>query len=227
MIDNYVNIMIYCTQKMGELTMRELSAQDKLEVLQSDEEFQKAFPDAFYAFPMKTPDKRQITPGERARREAGRKTYDIQRLWSRHKEIINLDSLGYKSREIADMLGINEKTVSNTLNSTLGIEAKEAVRGIRDQEYELMRDKVMELTWMALGVYEETFGDVDHVNVTPKEQREAARDVVLEMSGLRAPTKIQSQSVATVLTAEELNEFKQRGFEASKNAGKLIEIEGE
>ena len=102
--------------------------------------------ETLYGFPVRKED---------GRRSSGKRVYDIQRLWSRHKEILNLDSLGYKGSEIAKILNIDPQTVSNTLNSTLGEGVQLAIREDRDKEYQEMRKAVMELTWKSLQVYED------------------------------------------------------------------------
>lgn len=170
--------------------------------------------DSLYGFPIREPDQR---------RSGDRKVYDIKKLWSRHKEILQLDSMGYKGSEIAKMLDIDPVTVSLTLNSTLGKEAQAVIRDERDEEYQAMRQSVMELTWKSLEKYEEIL-ESEHAGL--KLQKDVADTVTLELAGMRAPTKIQSMSAHAVLTAEELADFKKRGFEAAKNAGKLIEVKG-
>ena len=171
--------------------------------------------DSLYGFPVREPD---------LRRSADRKVYDIKRLWSRNKEILQLDSMGYKGTEIAKMLNITPSCVMMTLNSTLGKEAQLAIRNERDDEYQAMRESVMELTWKSLKVYEEI---LDSEVETTRLKKETADTVALELAGMKAPTKIQSMTAHAVLTPEELDEFKKRGFEAARRAGKLIEVEGE
>jgi len=168
---------------------------------------------SLYGFPIREPD---------ARRSNDRKIYDIKKLWSRNKEIIQLDSMGYKGSEIAKMLGITPVAVTMTLNSTLGKEAQLAIRESRDSEYQAMRESVMELTWKALSVYEEI---LDNPVENARLKKDVADTVSLELAGMRAPTKIQSMSAHAVLTADELDEFKKRGFEAAREAGKLIDID--
>lgn len=170
---------------------------------------------SLYGFPIREPDKRCSND---------RKVYDIKKLWSRNKEILQLDSLGYKGSEIAKILNISPVTVSLTLNSTLGKEAQSAIRDERDEEYQAMRESVMELTWKSLGVYEKILEDESEGN---RLKKDVADTVTLELAGMRAPTKIQSMSAHAVLTAEELLEFKKRGMEAAKNAGRLIEVKDE
>lgn len=185
----------------------------KCEKLIMDEELKVK--DSLYGFPVREPD---------LRRSNDRKVYDIKRLWSRNKEILQLDSMGYKGTEIAKILNVTPTCVMMTLNSTLGKEAQLAIRNERDDEYQAMRESVMELTWKSLKVYEEI---LDSEVESTKLKKETADTVALELAGMRAPTKIQSMTAHAVLTPEELDEFKKRGFEAARKAGKLVEVEGE
>jgi len=184
-------------------------AKEILEVLNNRETADKSL----YGFPVREKD---------ARRSSERKRYDIKGLWSRHKEIINLDSLGYKGTEIAKMLGIHPVTVSMTLNSTLGSEAKLTIRDERDEEYSQLREEVMDLTRISLDKYREILTRED---ASYKLQIDVANTVTLDLAGMRAPTKIQSTSM--VLGKEEIAEFKKRGIEAAKLSGHLIEVSSE
>ena len=142
--------------------------------------------------------------------------------------------LGYKGTEIAKMLDIHPQTVCNTLNSSLGMEALSDRRKDRDEEYEGLRDEVMELTKMSLATYRrilEAETDPTSESFDPevplKMKKDTADTVVLELSGMRVPTRIDSRSMSFSLTTEEISAFKQRGMEAAKAAGKLVEVEGE
>ena len=170
--------------------------------------------ESLYGFPIREPDKRRNPNG---------RVVDIKQLWSRQKEIIRLDSLGYKGSDIASMLNIDPATVSNCLNSTLGKEAKENIRALRDLEYEDLLDDVIELTKKSMKVYEEIL-DNNSKNIPLDLRKETADTVALELAGMRAPTKIESQHVGTVLTADELLEIKARGKAVSLAMGKAIDI---
>ena len=85
-------------------------------------------------------------------------------------------------------------------------------------------ERIRVLTNKALDVYDKIFND-ESGEMGLKEKKETADTVVLELSGLRAPTKIQSQSISTVLTPEELEAFKQRGMQTIE--GNVIEEEKE
>lgn len=170
-----------------------------------------------YGFEFRKPDGRRKPTGER-------KTYDIQQLWQRNHEIVNLAALGHKGTEIAKILGINQQTVSNTLNSELGQCKLSDIRLERDDEAKKVTEKIRTLTNKALDVYHEIFDD-ESGELGLKDKGNFATSFLGEMSGLKAPTRIQSQSVHTILTAEELEEIKKRGIEAARASGLIVDVE--
>lgn len=150
--------------------------------------------------------------------------HEIKQLWQRSHEILNLALLGHKNKDIAKILNIEPQTVSNTLNSQLGKEALSRKREARDEEYENLRDDILDLSKKALNIYHELFGRPD---VSDKLKKETADTVMLELSGLRVPTRIDKRSVHATATIEEIEEFKQRGMQAAREAGLLIDEEGD
>lgn len=160
------------------------------------------------------------------RRSEERKTYDIKALWQRNHEIINLAARGFKGTEIAEILNIHPQTVSNTLNSELGQRKLSELRLGRDEEAKKTCEKIRVLTDKALSVYHEIFDD-DSGESSLKDKKAVADTVALELSGLRAPTRIQNQSVNMTLTREELEGFKKRGIEAAREAGMIVDVEPE
>lgn len=158
-----------------------------------------------YGFEYMEPDRRRAPDGER-------KTYEIKQLWQRTHEVINLALLGWKNVDIAEILNITPETVSNTLNCELGKKLLAEKRKDRDEEFKKTGEKIRVLTDKALQVYHEIFDD-EHGEIGLKDKGHFAQEFVKEISGLRAPTKIQAHTVTTVLTKEEIEEFKQRGRE--------------
>ena len=162
-------------------------------------------------------DQRRVDPSER-------KTYEIKNLWQRSHEIVNLAVRGFKQTEIAEILGIHPQTVSNTLNSKLGQLKLSSLRRGRDEDAKKITEKIRVLTDKALNVYHEVF-DNDSGEVTLKDKRDAAKDFLNDLSGLRSPIKVQSHNIHTQLSKEELEEFKQRGLRAAKESGIIIDAE--
>jgi len=152
-----------------------------------------------------------------------RKRYEIKSLWQRSHEIVNLAARGFKQTDIAEVLGITPACVSDTLNSELGKLKLSEVRFSRDEEAKKTSEKIRVLTAKALATYHEIF-DNESGEATLRDRKDVADTIVLELSGLRVPTKIQSQSVSTVLTKKELEEFKNRGKKAAEGMGLVIDI---
>lgn len=169
-----------------------------------------------YGFEMRDVDRRRVPVGER-------KVYDIKQLWQHNHEIINLAVRGFKGSEIAKILNLDPQTVSNTLNSELGQHKLSDMRLERDEETKKVSEKIRKLTDKALETYNKIFDD-ESGELGLKDKGNFATSFLNEMSGLRAPTRIQSQSVHTTLTAEELEEFKTRGIKAARASGLIVDV---
>jgi predicted transcriptional regulator len=172
-----------------------------------------------YGFEFRDVDLRRSDLGER-------KTYEIKALWQRSHEIVNLAAQGFKQVDIARILNIDPQTVSNTLNSQLGEEKLAVIRKSRDEEAKVVSEKIRVLTDKAINVYHEIFDD-ESGNLSLMNKKEVADTVMLELSGLRVPTRIQSQSSHAFLTSTELDEFKRRGIEAARESGMIVEVPSE
>jgi DNA-binding CsgD family transcriptional regulator len=172
-----------------------------------------------YGFEFVEHDKRRAEEGER-------KTYQIKQLWQRSHEIVNLAALGYKNEDIALILNVHPGTVSNTLNSDLGKVKLAEVRKGRDDDAKKLSEKIRVLRDKALNVYNEIFDD-ESGESTLKDKKAVADTVALDLAGLRSPTKVQGVHANIQLTPEELEGFKQRGIEAAKEEGIVINVETE
>lgn len=169
---------------------------------------------SLYGFEMREPD---------LRRSDERKTYDIKALWQRNHEILALAVRGLKQTEIAEILDITPQTVSNTLNSDLGRHKLSVMRRTRDEAAVEVSNRISYLAEKALDVYEKIFEDEN--DMIPFElQKKTADTVMLELSGHRVPTKIQAHSVHTVASIEEIEQLKERGKAAMREAGMIVEL---
>jgi len=157
----------------------------------------------------------------RANDEETRKTYDIKALWQRHHEIIDLALRGFKWVDIAKIVGVTPQTVSNCLNGELAEKKLSELREEKDENSKVVAENIRVLTSKALQVYHEIV-DNEEGEATLKERKDVADTVVLELSGLRAPTK----HISATLTAEEIEAFKARGKEAAIE-DKTIDVEAE
>ena len=171
--------------------------------------------ESLYGFEMREPDERRSD-------RAG--SYDIKQLWQRSHEIIDLALQGFKQSQIAEILMISPVTVSNTLNSELGIKKLSEMRERRDEGVINVSKKIAELSEKALKVYEDIF---DKPDISFHLKKSAADTVLMDIGGHRAPTKIDTRSIQTTASLEEIEEFKRRGIAAVRASGMLVELEHE
>lgn len=174
---------------------------------------------SLYGFEMREPDKRRNYKGDKKR-------WEIKQLWQRNHEMINLASLGYRNSDIARILNCDPQTVSDTLNSELGERKLSEIRFSRDEDIKARQEKIRILTDKALQVYHEIFED-ESGECSYKDKKAVADTVVLELSGLRAPTKVQSHHIHTELSAEEIAAIRERGLEAVRESGIGIVVDAE
>ena len=167
---------------------------------------------SLYGFETREPDRRRSDRSN---------SHNIKQLWQRSHEIIGLAIQGHSQKDIAGILNVSPGTVSNTLNSDLGMKKLSEMREERDEEHVKVAEVIERLSKKALEVYEEIF-DNDTVGV--KLKKEAADTVLMDLGGHRSPTKIDTRSLHVVATDKEIEGFRQRGLEAAKASGMLIDI---
>lgn len=173
--------------------------------------------DGLYGFEFLEVDKRRTNRETR---------WELKQLWPRNRRIVRLAAMGYKSNVIAEILGITPSTVSDTLNSELGKLLLSEFLKRDDDETRNVALEIGVLTEKAIEVYHEIF-DNEKGEASLKDRKNVADTVMLELSGLRAPTRIQSQSFSTVLTPEELIALKERGMKTARESGMFIDVEAE
>jgi predicted transcriptional regulator len=173
--------------------------------------------EGLYGFEYLIEDRRRL-PEDKPRK------VEIQSLWQRSHEIVNLAARGLKYEEIASFLNISRQCVSDTLNSELGKHKLAEIRRCRDEETKVVSEKIRHLTNKALKVYNDIFDD-ESGECNLNDKKKAADTVILELSGLRAPTKVQTTNTSMQLSKEDLERFKARALKAAEEAGIVIDIE--
>lgn len=158
------------------------------------------------------------------RNDAGRKTYDIKQVWQRNHEILRLALLGHKNTEIASMLSISTQTVSNTLNSQLGMEKLATMRAERDADAIKVTEEVQRLFPKALEIYEQILHD-ESGEADLALKKKTADTILMDLGGHRSPTKVQGQFAHAHLTKDDIEELKRRGAAAARAQGMLIETD--
>ena len=146
-----------------------------------------------------------IVPDQRFNEE-GRK-YQIQQLWQRQHEILGLALLGAESKEISELLSVTPATVSNCLNSEIGRQQLEIMRGARDADTIDLSKEIRTHAPAALAVLVRVLNDPAPVD--EKNQIKVAMDL-LDRSGYSAPKYVYGQFAHAHLSAADIDEIKER-----------------
>lgn len=189
---------------------------------------------------IRPPDEKQ--PYRTRRRECqpgDRRVYDVQKLWGRHHEMLNLSALGMKHKDIAEALGVTPQTVSNTMNSTLG---KVRTEELREQRNAVVCDVMAEITSLlpeCIQVYRQILTskplapgeDKDEDgNPLPQPQvaslalkKQVADTLVKDIAGYVAPKQVDLRSMSLHLTGDDLEQIKAQGKAAMRELGIVVE----
>lgn len=158
------------------------------------------------------------------RNDINKSSYQIKQLWQRTHEILRLSLLGYKSTQIAELLGIHKVTVAQTLNSDIAMRKMSAMRLARDQEAIDVASEVAKLYPKAIKVYEDIMEN-EQAGLSLK--KEVADTILMDIGGHRAPAQIQGQIAHAHLVKSEIEGIKERGKKALRDAGKIVSESGE
>jgi DNA-binding CsgD family transcriptional regulator len=167
-----------------------------------------------------------ITRSDRRRVDRNKRvSRDPIELRERHHEILNMHLLGIPGVKIAKELGISEKTVSYTIESTLGREKLAIMRGAKDAKTVSIYERMQEIIPKALDIYDKILSPETNEGISISLQKSTASDILKDFSGLAVPKKV--VSISARLTPELIEEIKSRGKEAARECGLIQTIEEE
>jgi hypothetical protein len=148
---------------------------------------------------------------------SGRK-YQIEMLWETHREILRLKLLRFTHRDIANVLGIAEATVSYTVNSAVGKRHLEVMRGAADADTLDMAKEIRDRLPKALEILDEVMNDPN----APKALRAREANNIIDRAIGKPPQTVKAEHLHAHLTAEDIEDLKKRG-----RARGIVASEGE
>jgi hypothetical protein len=138
-------------------------------------------------------------------------------LRSINHEILRLTLLGWKGTEIAAHLGCSPVTVSNTLASPKGRTVLMMMQQARAERTIDIAEDMRAFAPRALEVWKECIDDPENKVPLPVRSREARE--FLGVCGFVKPQRIQSQSITTHLTLEEIEQLKAQARQRAQASG--------
>ncbi len=139
-----------------------------------------------------------------ARFKTERKTFEVNKMWEVHKEIVRKLLLGEKNSEIAEDLGVSEVMVSYTRNSKV-VQSQLSIMGAaRDADTidlaREIREKAPEALKLLYGIIEDN-GETNSMSLAAK-----TAENWMDRAGYGAPKRI--EALVAHLTAEEIEGIK-------------------
>lgn len=136
-----------------------------------------------------------------------------KRIQENHHEIKRMIFLGWKNVEIARKLGITEVMVSNVRNSPVIQSELKKMHGARDKDVIDVAQKIREFAPTCVELLERVVtGKGSDGKQASIALRAKTAENFLDRAGFAPPKKIQSESVVTYFTKDEIEELKQRAF---------------
>lgn len=156
------------------------------------------------------------------------KCYHIEKMWDHHHAIIRLlvASNGlYTNKQIADMVGCTDQTVSNVRNSSLGKARLAQLHKQADDEAIALGKRIMETAPLAVEMLEKQINDGLESDREEKEVRSQAVRASLGILDHAHPKTLKKQELHAHVTLEQLNEIKERHRAAKAEEAQITEAE--
>lgn len=150
------------------------------------------------------------------RNPTGRRKYQIESLWNSHHEVMRLLLLGWKSKDVAEHLGVTEAMVSYTKNSALVQRQLAIMQGARDAEVLDCAIEIKKRVGKALEVLDDTLS----LDAQPALRFRAA-EAVLDRE---APKINRFEGTVAKLTAADLTALKERALSVAREAGLVVDV---
>jgi hypothetical protein len=143
--------------------------------------------------------------------------YQVQQLNDLHRECIRLTLLGWKTKQIADFLGVTEPTVCNAVNGAKGRTQLAIMRGARDAETVDLAKDIVEFAAKAWDIAKELIEDAN----VPTALRLKYCFETIGIAGHVKPQRVQMSGAVAHLTVDEIGAIKERAKLLALESGVL------
>lgn len=148
--------------------------------------------------------------------------YQLRALNDSHREILRLTMLGFKTKQIADLLGVTEPTVCNAVNGAKGRQQLAILRGVRDAGTVDIAKDIQEFATKAWEIVKER---LDNPNLPDALALKYGLEAV-GLAGHVKPQRVQVQGAIAHLTSDEILALKERARQRAFESG-IVDVEYE
>lgn len=148
--------------------------------------------------------------------------YQLRALNDSHREILRLTMLGFKTGQIAALLGVTEPTVCNAVNGAKGRQQLSILRGVRDANTVDIAKDIQEFAVRAWEIVKER---LDNPNLPDALALKYGLEAV-GLAGHVKPQRVQVQGAVAHLTTDEILMLKERARQRALESG-IVDVEYE
>lgn len=144
-----------------------------------------------------------------------KRRYQLRGLNEMHRECIRLTLLGWKTKQIADFLGVTEPTVCNAVNGQKGRMQLAIMRGARDADSIDIAKDITEFAAEAWDIAKDLIRDANQ----PASLRLKYCFETIGVAGHVKPQRVQMSHAVAHLTVDEITAIKDRARMLAKETG--------
>jgi len=157
-----------------------------------------------------------------------RKTFEVQKMWEVHHEIVRRLLLGQKGSHIARDLGVTPAMISYVRNSSVVKEKLEIMKGARDADTLDLAKRIRENAPIAIKLLEDVIeGEVQTATgesmEVPLGMRAKEANNMLSRAGYGPITNLKGQIAHGHFTKEDLDDIKSRARKDGIKSGSVID----
>lgn len=152
------------------------------------------------------------------RNPLGRRKYQLQTMWDRHREINRRLAVGQTPTQVAKEMGVTPAMVTYTKNSHLAMQERTVLQRELDMKAVDVGKRIRDEAALCV----ERLSQIRDDPTCPAATRAKVCMDLLDRAGFGAIHRTQNENITAHLTGEEIEELKQRGREA----GIIVEMTG-
>jgi len=148
------------------------------------------------------------------------RAYQLKDLNNSHHEIIRLSLLGFKPKQISELLGVTEATVCNATNGSKGRMQLAILRGVRDAATLDIAKDIQDFAAEAWDIAKDLIRDPNQ----PSALRLKYAFETIGIAGHVKPQRVQVQGAVAHLTGDEVIAIKERAKQRAIESG-IVDVE--
>jgi len=147
---------------------------------------------------------------------------NLSALYERHQEIVRLKALGYSNSKIAECVGVSERMVTLTLNSPLAVGLRQEIQTRKNEDAATINERIASLSDAAVTYMQKILSG--EIETASPGLRVKVCESILDRAGHSRIVKTQATNLTAHLTADEIEELRERAMISAREAGVIADV---